>query len=330
MIVEQQLQVFSGFQACIEAAASGGCRAYFASPSPLHAQLLNEGARRFPELHGSFVQAAHPVDALSMALGASHMGVLPLVSGNFPDFLAMQEVLQTCFRQEAPCVLAVLLYQEPVWPQASPLAYPYPCFLDPWPASGLPLISLMPSSLAQLHQLTLQACQLSLATRQPVAILLDPLLLPVTGDLAILPPEPLMLPDNLTTTGSDNWLERLDTAQQGLQAISSQWLRQWSSPEAPEYCLLATGMLGGWLLEMEWPRGSVLVPESLFPFALSELPDLPVYVVEFSPSNLGRRLQQRFPNHDVRSLMLPWERSAPAGLKALICKHLEADGHAAQ
>lgn len=187
------------------------------------------------------------------------------------------------------------------------------------------MISLMPASLSRLYELTQQACQLSLAARQPVAILLDPLLLPVTGDLPMLAPEPLHLPHFLPQ--GEHWLERLDTSQQALLPLASQWLRQWSGTASPEYCLLATGLLGGWLLEMEWPRGSVLVPESLFPFALEDLPETPVYVVEFAPSNLGRRLQQRFPGRDVRSLTLPWERSAPAGLKAAICKQLEADGY---
>lgn len=329
MIVEQQLQVFSGFQACIAAALAGGCRAYFASPTPLHAQLLNEGARRFPEQHASFVQASHPVDALSMALGAARMGVLPLVSGNFDDFLAMQEVLGSLFRQECPCVLGILLYQEPAWPEASPLAYPYPCFLEPWPASGLPLISLMPSSLAQLYQLTWQASQLALSASQPVAILLDPLLLAVTGDIQVLPPEPVPL----TPGEGATWLERLDQVQQTLQRQSNGWLRQWVGTDEPEYFLLATGLLGGWLLEMEWPRGGVLVPESLFPLALQELweraatSEAPVYVVEFAPSALGRRLRSRFGKR-IRPLSLPWERSAPAGLKATICRALEAQGHA--
>lgn len=324
MIVEQQLRVFSGFQACIDAALQGGCRAYFASPSPLHAQLLDEGARRFPEVHGSFVQASHPVDALSMALGASRMGVLPLVSCNFPDFLAMQEVLQACFRQECPIVLAILLYQEPAWPGASPLAYPYPCFLEPWPASGLPLISLMPSQLSQLYTLTWQACQLALSSSQPVAVLLDPLLLPVTADLQVLPPQPMAL----APPRGEVWLERLEQAQQQLQPQAGQWLRQWSGAAAAEYCLLASGMLGGWLLEMEWPHGDVLVPESLFPLSIRDLPELPIHVVEFAPSALARQLRMRFPSHDIRSLSLPWQRSAPAGLKQMIQEKLSEAGHA--
>lgn len=329
MIVEQQLQVYSGFQACIAAALEGGCRAYFASPSPLHAQLLNEGARRFPEQHGSFVQASHPVEALSMALGASQMGVLPLVSCNYNDFLTMQEVLQSCFQQERPCVLAILLYQEPAWPEASPLAYPYPCFLDPWPASGLPLISLMPSSLAQLYQLTWQASQLAISASQPVAILLDPLLMSVTGDIQVLPPEPVPL----GAGQGPNWLARLDEVQQRLQRQTTGWLRQWVGPSEPEYFVLATGLLGDWLLDLEWPRGGVLVPESLFPLALEDLSEqaiasqAPVYVVEFAPSSLARRLRQRFGKR-IRSLELPWDRSAPAGLKATIFRALEAHGHA--
>lgn len=323
MIVEQQLKVFTGFQATIAATLAGGCRAYFASPSPLHAQLLNEGARRFPEQHGSFVQASHPVDALAMALGAARMGVLPLVSANFNDFLAMQEVLQACYRQECALVLAILLYQEPAWPEASPLAYPYPCFLEPWPASGLPMLSLMPSSLSQLYQLTWQACLLAQAASQPVALLLDPLLLPVTGDLQILPPQLPTLP----AASGKHWLERLSLSQSQIQELGSPWLRQWSSVSEPEYILLATGQLGGWLLEMEWPQGAVLVPESLFHLGLEQRPELPIYVVEFAPSSLSRALQQRLAGSQIQSLSLNWKRSYPAGLKQAICRQLKDFGH---
>jgi len=321
MIVEQQAGVYSGFQACIKGAIDGGCRAYFASPSPLHAQLLNEGARRFPENHGSFVQAAHPVEALAMALGASQAGLLPLVSANYPDFLAMQEVLQSCCQSETPVVFSLLLYQEPLGPEASPLAYPYPCFLDPWPASGLPLLSLMPANLSQVYQLTTEACELALFLRQPVVLLLDPVLLTLTGPLqpSLNEPLPRLLPDSVAA-----WPSGAQARLAQLAELAPRWLQHWPSNQRSDFTLLATGALGGWILDMDWEDNSVLVPESLYPLACQSLPAEPVYVVEFAPAQLYQRLQQRFPQADLRALNLPWQRTAPIGLQRQLLNSLQA------
>lgn len=319
MIVEQQSGIYTAYETLIDAALDNGCQAYFASPSPLHALLINEGAKRFPERHGSFVQAAHPLEALSMSLGASQSGSLPLVSGNFSDFLAMQEVLQAVCQQECPMVISVLLYQQPLWPEASPISYAYPCFLAEWPACGLPLVNLMPCNLSQIHNLTREACWLALYLRQPVIILLDPALFTVTG--AVLPsvlPQP-----NLPEPTGLHWLERVQKRQQALQSHKNRWRQCWDCVEEPEYYLLATGALGGWILDCEWPDGGVLVPEALFPFALQDLPAKPIYIVEFEPGSLYFRLQHLFPQRELHSLCLSWTRHFPIGLQDQIQTQLE-------
>ncbi|MBF2054832.1 MAG: hypothetical protein IGS03_15405 [Candidatus Sericytochromatia bacterium] len=329
MIVEQQAGLYAGFQACIRGAIEGGCRAYFASPSPLHAQLLNEGARRFPESHGTFVQAAHPVEALSMALGTAQAGLLPLVSAHYPDFLAMQEVLQQACQQELPMVLALLLYQAPPFAGASPLAYPYPCFMAPWPASGLPLLNLMPASLSQLYQLTQEACSLALHLRQPVVLLLDPHLLNTMGTLhpsLAVPLEPLL---QALPRPELRWPDCALARQQQLHTLASRWLQHWPCEGERRFSLLATGALGGWVLDLDWPEASVLVPESLCPLGLDDLwqqdpPAEPVYVLECAPSQLSWRLQQRFPHVDIRALSLDWYRAIPLDLQVRILEAMHA------
>lgn len=320
MIVEQNSRVFTGSQACMEAALQAGCRSYFAAPSPFQALLLNEGAQRFSEAHGNFVQAAHPVEALSMALGAATVGMLPLVSATYPDFLAMQEVLQYLCQQSCACVMMIVLTQPPPYPQASPLAYAYPCFLDPWPASGLPLLSLMPSNLERLYQLTQEAFQLAATLSQPVLLLLDPLLLSLTAELQLPASEPLSLPQ----PEGAHWFERVEAAWPHVKASSPRWLRQWQGCEMPTDWLLATGALGGWLLASDWPDMGVMVPESLSPWPVWPEQVRSVTVVEFAPGSLGLRLQHRNRGRTVRRLALPYSRYAPVGLQAQVLKALEA------
>jgi len=311
MIVEQAHGVTSAFRACIDGALASGCRAYFGSPSPLHALLLNEGARRFPELHGTFTQSANAVEALSMAQGVAHSGSIPLVSAGYPDFLALQEVLQTCLEQSLACVIAVFLYQRPASPGASPLAFNYPCFLNPWPAGGLPIMNLMPANLDRLYSLTQEAFVLARQLQQPIALLLDPILMTQTQEL---PPPLEANPISLSPVGP-----RLEDRIQALEALTQyqdRWQQSWSRSEDIDHYLIATGALGGWLLEAEWENTHVIVPESLFPLALPERFDKPAYVLEFAPGHLHRQIQRLRPQAHLQQIALPWQRHYPVGLAA--------------
>jgi hypothetical protein len=87
--------------------------------------------------------------------------------------------------------------------------------------------------------------------------------------------------------------------------------------------------MGGWLLEMDWQHNAVLVLDSLYPGVLS-LPehypvDLPLYVVEFEPGCLWEQLHQHYPHYRLRSLKIPWERSAPVGLQLTLIEQLQIE-----
>ena len=322
MIVEQHAAVYNGFQMCIEAVLKSGCRHYFASPSPMQSLLLNEGLTRFQQHHGVCLQTQSTTEALSMAQGVGQLGDISFISSNYSDFLSVQHLLAHFFQQEVPCVYAVVLYQAPEFPGASTLPYGYACFQNAWPGSGFPFPHLMPSHLSHVQNNVQEAFALSAYLRQPVILLLDPMLLSTTQNVHNAEWIELTLPP----IQESNVLRRAKKKHHHLQAQAPRWLRHWGPEHLPDYALIATGAMGGWLLEMDWHENAVLVLDSLYPGVL-KLPDhypsdLPLYVVEFEPGCLWEQLKQQYPHYSLRSLKIPWERSAPVGLQTTLVEQL--------
>ena len=324
MIVEQHAAVYNGFQMCIEAVLKSGCRHYFASPSPMQSLLLSEGLTRFQQHHGICLQTQTPTEALSMAQGVAQLGDIPFISSNYSDFLSVQQGLAHFFQQEVPCVYAVVLYQAPEFVGASTLPYGYACFQNASPVSGFPFPHLIPSHLSHVQNNVQEAFALAAYLRQPVILVLDPMLLSTTQNVQ----DAEWVPLDLVPMQGSHVLERAQKKHQHLQQLAPRWLRHWGPESTPDYALVATGAMGGWLLEMDWQDNAVLVLDSLYPGVL-KLPEhypirLPLYVVEFDPGCLWEQLHQYYPQYDLRSLKTPWERSAPVGLQAAIRAQLQS------
>ncbi len=313
MIVEQHAAVYNGFQMCIEAVLKSGCRHYFGSPSPMQSLLLNEGLTRFQQHHGICLQTQTPTEALSMAQGVGQLGDIPFISSNYSDFLSVQHGLAHFFQQEIPCVYAVVLYQAPEYRGASTLPYGYACFQNAWPGSGFPFPHLMPSHLSHVQNNVQEAFALAAYLRQPVILLLDPMLLSTTQSVQDAEWIALALPP----IQGNNVLRRAQKKHQQLQQLASRWLRHWSPESSPNYALIATGAMGGWLLEMDWKDNAVLVLDSLYPGVLT-LPehypvDLPLYVVEFEPGCLWEQLRQHYPTMLCAPSKFPGNARLPWG-----------------
>lgn len=324
MIVEQHAAVYNGFQMCIEAVLDSGCRHYFASPSPMQSLLLNEGLTRFSHHHGVCLQTQTPGEALSMAQGVGQLGDVPFISSNYADFLSVQHLLYHFIQQETPCVYAIVLYEAPEFPGACTLPYGLACLQNAWPGSGFPFPHLMPSHLSQVSNNVREAFLLAEHLQQPVLILLDPMLLSTTQNVQSAEWLPLTLPP----FEGINHLRRAQKKHRILQELAPRWLRHWTPEQSPDYALLATGALGGWLLDMDWHENAIFVLDSLYPGVLqlpAHLPkDIPLYVLEFDPGCLWEQLHQAYPHYPLHSLKIPWERSAPVGLQATIKAELIA------
>ncbi len=300
MIISAPKKTLSGFEVVIEAALKAGSQSYFAAPSPFQALLLNEGAMRFEEQHGSFIQAESPAAALAMAMGASFVGSVPLVTVNEQDFLQLQEVLSYCCLQSHPLVLVVVANglpgQERNWLNFQSLAY----FFQPLLGTDTPLLTYLPSSLQELWQEMGLAFDASLKRSQPVLLLLDPLLLMQQG------------PVQLSQLPSVKQRQR-EVAKQPQNLIAYE--RLLSSLEWPcEQLWLAMGVLGEWLLQLHKPEWSLLCPQSLSPFpkqaikqALAAAPNQAktvINVLEYQGPFLFQQLQSTLPEFNLRSHVL--------------------------
>ncbi|MBT9546720.1 MAG: hypothetical protein IV090_15115 [Candidatus Sericytochromatia bacterium] len=300
MIISAQRKSLSGFEVVIEAALKAGSQSYFAAPSPFQALLLNEGAMRFEEHHGSFIQAESPAAALAMAMGASAVGSVPLVTVNEQDFLQLQEVLSYCCLQSRPLVLVVVANGPPGmernWLQFQSLAY----FFQPLLGTGSPLVSYLPSSLQELWQHMGLAFDASLKRSQPVLLLLDPLLLMQQGPVQLSPlPSVKQRERELTKNG------------QSLMPYESLSIcLEWPC----EHVWLAMGVLGEWLLQLHKSDWNILCPQSLSPFpkqalreALAEAPEgeqTVINVIEYQGPFLFQQLQNILPEFNLRSHIL--------------------------
>ncbi len=319
MIISAQKKSMSGFEVVIEAALKAGSQSYFAAPSPFQALLLNEGAMRFEEPHGNFIQAESPAAALAMAMGASFVGSVPLVTVNEQDFLQLQEVLSYCCLQSHPLVLVIVANgppgQERNWLNFQSLAY----FFQPLLGTGSPLLTYLPASLQELWQHMGLAFDASLKRSQPVLLLLDPLLLMQQGPVQLSPLPSVKQRQREVTQKS-----------QSLMPYESLL----SSLEWPcEHLWLAMGVLGEWLLQLHKPEWNILCPQSLSPFpkqairqALAAAPNqekTEINVIEYQGPFLFQQLQSTLPELNWRSHVLT-APPEPLGLEKKLVTELNS------
>lgn len=316
-------KVCSGYQAVIEASIQAGCQAYFAAPSPFHAFLLNEGARRFSETNGWFIQAESPADAMAMALGSAATGHQVLVSGNDQDFLAMQEVLAYFVAQKCPAVLAILNDGGPAMALPRPAGHQMRYYLEPRILGGFALTSLVPTTPQHVYELTLKAFQLSVEWLQPVLLILEP---PVFHAAATLHlhrpgrrrPHPpnwgLAAHSRLGRIDEPAALAQLAETYHQIQLTCGQ-AHVISASEPTGAIRVAIGSLGAWLSHQLPPQDSLLIPETLYPFPIQQLEqlrqthpeDAPVILWEYDYPWMAQWLQARYPHWQLQSRVVSFE-----------------------
>jgi hypothetical protein len=259
----------SGAQICIEAALQAGCRYFYATPSPSQAGLLNEGAWRMREAHGTFIQAESPAAALAMAMGSAAAGGYPIVSASSHDYLAMLEALSYAQHQALP--LLILLVLDSPWDNhgAAQRLVSLPVNLPCW----------VPDSLGSLPLLLRQALQALRQQPGPAILALDPWVLQAQSTL---------LPEN--TPG-----------------LSSSALRLHQPPQAQRRWL-AVGAAAGWLVEQAPPDWAIASLQQFWPLPLANLTAFAagdsISVLEWGSPALSRYLQPHCP-FPLEAVVLP-------------------------
>lgn len=174
--MEPMMTMMKGNEALGEAAIRAGCRFFFGYPITPQSELPAYMARRMPEVGGTFLQAESELAAVNMLLGAAAAGVRAMTSSSSPGFSLKQEGISYMIGSQLPCVVVNIMRGGPGLGNIQPSQSDYFQVVKGGGHGDYRMITLAPSTVQELVDLTMAAFDLADAYRNPVAVLGDGLL----------------------------------------------------------------------------------------------------------------------------------------------------------
>lgn len=171
-----ELTMVKGNEALGEAAIRAGCRHFFGYPITPQSELPAYMARRMPEVDGVYLQAESELAAINMVLGASAAGVRVMTSSSSPGFSLKLEGISYMVGSQLPAVIVNVMRGGPGLGNIQPSQSDYFQMVKGGGQGDYRMISLAPSTVQELVDLTALAFDLADKYRNPVGILGDGLL----------------------------------------------------------------------------------------------------------------------------------------------------------
>ena len=178
-------RVWTGNEACAEAAIAVGMRFFAGYPITPASEIAEVLARRLPEVGGSFIQMEDEIASIAAVIGASMAGAKAMTATSGPGFSLMQENLGFAAMAEVPCVVVDV---QRVGPSSGVATHPAQgdVMQARWGTHGdHPVVALAPWSARETYDLTVKAFNISEALRVPVVILSDAIVGHMSEDMEI-------------------------------------------------------------------------------------------------------------------------------------------------
>lgn len=175
-MTDLELTMVKGNEALGEAAIRAGCRFFFGYPITPQSELPSYMSRRMPEVSGTYLQAESELAAINMVLGASAAGVRVMTSSSSPGFSLKQEGISYMIASQLPCVVVNVMRGGPGLGNIQPAQGDYFQMVKGGGHGDYRMITLAPSTVQELVDLTVTAFGLADKYRNPTAILSDGLL----------------------------------------------------------------------------------------------------------------------------------------------------------
>jgi len=178
-------RVWTGNEACAEAAIAAGMRFFAGYPITPASEIAEVLARRLPEVGGSFIQMEDEIASIAAVIGASMAGAKAMTATSGPGFSLMQENLGFAAMAEVPCVVVDV---QRVGPSSGVATHPAQgdVMQARWGTHGdHPVVALAPWSARETYDLTVKAFNISEALRVPVVILSDAIVGHMSEDMEI-------------------------------------------------------------------------------------------------------------------------------------------------
>jgi 2-oxoglutarate/2-oxoacid ferredoxin oxidoreductase subunit alpha len=175
MTISVEKVFIKGNAAVVEAALDAGCRFYAGYPITPQNEIPEMMSSRMKEAGGTFIQAESELISINMVFGASAAGARAMTTSSSPGISLMQEGISYMAGAELPAVIVNVMRGGPGLGNIGPSQSDY--FQATKPGHGdFHLITLAPSNLQEMYDLTFEAFDYADKYRMPVMILTDGLL----------------------------------------------------------------------------------------------------------------------------------------------------------
>ncbi|MEW6660924.1 MAG: 2-oxoacid:acceptor oxidoreductase subunit alpha [Bacillota bacterium] len=189
MAKDNRIRVWTGNDACAEAAIAAGVRFFAGYPITPASEIAEVLARRMPEEGRVFIQMEDEIASLSAVIGASFSGMKAMTATSGPGFSLMQENLGFAVEAEIPCVIVDV---QRVGPSSGIATHPSQgdIMQARWGTHGdHPIIVLAPYSVRETYDLTIRAVNLAEKYRTPVILLSDAVIGHMSENIKVPGPE---------------------------------------------------------------------------------------------------------------------------------------------
>jgi len=162
-----------GDWACAEGAIAAGCRFFAGYPITPATEIAERMALRLPKVGGAYVQFEDELGSMAAVIGSSYAGVKAMTATSGPGLSLMQENIGLAVMTEAPCVIVDVMRGSPSTGQPTKAAQG-DVMQCRWGSHGdYEIIALVPASVQEMFDLTIEAFNLSEQYRVPTMVMAD-------------------------------------------------------------------------------------------------------------------------------------------------------------
>ncbi len=165
--------LIKGCEALGEATIRSGCHAFFGYPITPQTELITYLFDKMPEYGRLIIQAESEVSAINMVYGAASAGFRVMTSTSSPGMSLKAEGISYMVGAELPCVIVNVCRVGPGLGGIQPSQQDYFFSTKALGHGGVKTIILVPNSIQEIYDLTIEAFDLADKYRNPVVLFLD-------------------------------------------------------------------------------------------------------------------------------------------------------------
>ena len=165
--------LLQGNEACVKGALTAGLRFFAGYPITPSSEIAEQASIELPKVGGCFMQMEDEIASMGCALGASLTGVKSMTATSGPGFSLKQELIGFGAMAEIPVVIVSIMRMGPsTGLPTSPAAGDI--MQAKWGTHGdHPAICICPTSVKEMHDLTVAAFNYAEKYRTPVMLMTD-------------------------------------------------------------------------------------------------------------------------------------------------------------